>query len=156
MSTFQSDSVRILTDFDDFWPVVTLFHNFLGFQMLLRSIYCHSDEEFVRNSPLLNVLTNHISDYISPDTWIYVYVMLWNAICACAYIVYVRMHMYAYMFMLFSEMYLPYTCTPWHATYVICVFINVRRRGLLSWKRARTRRSDTGVPCTSVFNHEFA
>ena len=56
MSTFQSTSVRILTDFDDFLLIVTLFHNFLGFRMILTSKYCDSDEEFIKNSPMLNDL----------------------------------------------------------------------------------------------------
>ena len=51
--------------------------------------------------------------------------VLYVYICACVYIVHVRIHMYACKFMLCSEMY----C---HATYVICVFMNVRRRGLLA------------------------
>ena len=68
---FQSVNVQILTDFDNFWPVVTPFHNFLGFHMLLRPTYCHSDEEFVRNSPLLNTLKNNIPDHIPTDTWIW-------------------------------------------------------------------------------------
>ena len=70
MSTFQSVSVRILTDFDDFWPVVTLFHNFLGFHMLLRPKYCHSDEDFTSNSPLLNFFRNKSPDKSRPNTWI--------------------------------------------------------------------------------------
>ena len=45
MPTFQSVTVRILTVFDDFWPVVTLLYIFLGFHMLLRPKYCHPDEE---------------------------------------------------------------------------------------------------------------
>ena len=51
--------------------------------------------------------------------------VLYVYICACVYIVHVRIHMYACKFMLCSEMY----C---YATYVICVFMNVRRRGLLA------------------------
>ena len=58
MSTFQSNGVRILTDFNDFCPAVTLFHNFLGFYMILTSKYWDSDEEFIKNPPLLNALEN--------------------------------------------------------------------------------------------------
>ena len=58
MSTFQSNSVRILIDFNDFCPTVTLFHNFFEFHMILTSKYCESDEEFIKNSTLLNDLKN--------------------------------------------------------------------------------------------------
>ena len=58
MSTFQFNSDRISIDFNNSWPVVTLFHNFLGFHMILTSKYCNSDEKFIKNSPLLNTFSN--------------------------------------------------------------------------------------------------
>ena len=70
MSTFQSNSVRILTDFDNFGPVVTLFHSFVRFHMILTWKYCDSDEEFIKNSPLLNVFFNGIPDGMWTYTWI--------------------------------------------------------------------------------------
>ena len=71
MSTLQSTSVRILIDFNNFWPVVTLFHNFLGFHMILTSKYCDSDEEFIKNSPLLNAFSNSTPDSTPTHTWIF-------------------------------------------------------------------------------------
>jgi len=70
MSTFQSTSVRISIDFNNFWPVVTLFHNFLGFHMILTSKYCDSDEEFIKNSPLLNAFSNSTPDSTLTHTWL--------------------------------------------------------------------------------------
>ena len=70
MSTFQSNSARILTDFDDFWPSVTLLHNFLGFHMILTSKYCDLEKEFIKNSPLLNTLKNSTTESTVTDTWL--------------------------------------------------------------------------------------
>ena len=38
---------------------MTRFHNFLVFYMILTSTYCDSEEEFIKNSPLLNALNNN-------------------------------------------------------------------------------------------------
>ena len=52
-------SVQQCPDFNWF---TTLLHNFLGFHMILTSKYCDSEEEFIKNSPLLNALQNDTPD----------------------------------------------------------------------------------------------
>ena len=52
-----------------FW--LTLFHIFSEFHMILMSTYCDSDKEFIKNSPLLNDVSNSTSDCTPIHTWLF-------------------------------------------------------------------------------------